>query len=209
MARQHLRNLFPDEDEAAILEAIPLAKADAALEHLKDKYSIEVSESGEVAAEKEARLDLHGDFGPLRGVAGKVTRAIYMRQRARLMTYLEEKETVARDAARLLRRSHPDDASKARQAALGFHRSRVRLRATAGSGCYDWATAAPTEAQVRLNASEFMFAVRWCLGVALHLGQHACRLRAVRERADSSTSHTVQGCGNWQSRSSAEVWKSS
>ena len=188
VARQHLRNLFPDEDEPAILAAVPLAKADAALEHLKKEYGIEVFANGGVAAEKEPRLNLHGDFSPIRGLTGKITQAIYAKQREQVMMELEMKEALARDAARFLRRSHHDEAKKARQAALGFQRSRVRLRATAGAGCFEWATAAPTKAQVRFNDSEFTFAVKWRLGLALHLEQHECRLRAARARKDD-TSH--------------------
>ena len=200
-ARQHLRNLFPTDSEMAILEAIPLGGADTALEHLQKEYGIEVAATGEVAVEKEPRLNLHGDFGPIRGVTGKITRAIYEKQRMRLLAELEVQETVARDAARRLRRSHPDEASRARQAALGFQRSRVRLRATAGAGCFDWVTAAPTEARVQLNDEEFMFAVRWRLGIALHHGQHDCGLRAKRAHAgDAHPSQTVQSAEHVRAR---------
>ena len=177
VARQHLRNLFPDEAEESIREAIPLEAVDRALRNLRDTYGIEVSADGRVATGQEPRLDLHDDFVPIKGLGGTLARAIYEMQRSRRLEDLEKQELQARQLAKHLRRRDHAAAAEARSAALGFMRTRVRLRSVAGPGCGDWVTAGPTDAALRMNDFEFKFAVRWRLGLTTCLAGNPCGLK--------------------------------
>ena len=101
--RKHLRKIFPQASEEAVLRAVNLEGAEAELEKLKED-GIEVTVHGTIAEGDEPRINLRERFNPVRGVMGVLVRALFQKERDNLTKRCVEPgaaEGVRRDASRL------------------------------------------------------------------------------------------------------------
>ena len=68
-----------------IRETKSLSGVDETLQWLRDEYEIDTFASGAIATGSEPRFDPHEDFQPIRGIMGIVTRAVFEKQRERIL----------------------------------------------------------------------------------------------------------------------------
>lgn len=99
----------------------PLAAADEIMS-LRIEYGIEISADSEIANGHEPRFDPQQDFRRIRGLTGRVTKAIYQTQFHDAVDRLQSQKTAARAEAGRRRREDPERAQRLRKDALSAKR---------------------------------------------------------------------------------------
>ena len=61
--------------------------------------------------------------------------------------------------------------------AVGHQRAAIRILSSSGQGCHDWVGVCPSAAATTLNDSEWLFAARWRLGLAV-MREGSCQQKA-------------------------------
>ncbi len=185
-ARAHLQMVLPEASQEEILEAIGLEGVCDTLQWLREEHNIEIAAGGEIATGSEPRFDPRAHFEPIRGLQGRLTRAIFQGQKEALLARHEEAEKQERARAAALRRRKPGDAKSALRRALAHLRTRVRLRSAAGGIAGTWAETCPKRPELRLNDDEFAFAARWRLGLRVMMAGE-CGHRNVHAKPGPSS----------------------
>ena len=188
-ARQHLRKILPDEDEAAILEAIPLGGVQQQLKWLKETWAIEIGVTGDVAKEKEPRWNPSANFEPHLGLMGKLMQAMQSKERTAYLTAHSKRKQEAAKQAQNYRHEFGTEADKWRAEAEAHCRSIVRLNSAGGQGVHEWVSQCPSTALTSLNDNEVVFAIRWRLGLPV-MSEGQCQLRSQKDRDEGRG-----GCG--------------
>ena len=117
------------------------------------------------------------DFKAITGLMGKLTRAVFEKERDKIIAAHTRAELEARQAAIQLTRFDPEAAKEAESKAAAHLRHLVRLRSTAGHGVHAWTEECPKNESLSLNDLEFNFAVRWRLGLPF-VKPGLCKLRS-------------------------------
>ena len=160
VAREHLKRMFPDTEDDAILQAVSLDGVKAQLQDLNN-MGIELSAAGKIAVGNEPRLDLSTQFAPARGVMGEIVRSLFEVERSHVLAALEQVQA---------RCGNNEEGTQAQ-------RSQARLRSCCG-GSSLWAECIPSRSTLRLRDAEFVTAMRWRLGLPL-CKQDRCQLRSA------------------------------
>ena len=166
-ARQHLRTILHEATEQEIRRAAPLTEAQSTLDWLKDEHGIEIIADGGIARGREPRLNLADDFPAVTGLMGKITREVFEKERDDLLRRHAAAKAETAEMANRLKRADPVAAKVAESKAAAHQRHLVRLRSAAGDGLHGWVEECPKTESLSLNDSEFNFAVRWRMGLAV------------------------------------------
>ena len=121
-----------------------------------------------------------------------VSKAVQKAQHGHTIACHEAQATSKREAAK--RCGCEAEPNRLQQEAAAHERAAVRLRSAAGDGCHEWATECPSLAGVKLNDREFLFAVRWRLGLPVRQEGH-CQHR--NSQGDNKGDWCGKLCDRW------------
>ena len=182
--------MFPNHTEEQILSAVPLEDAICELQSLQSEYGIELAVDGSIATCNEPRLDLATNFSTVRGIAGRVTRFVHEQQHVAALQRAAESESHWRARAKEHQKCKERQSSTAaRYAAESAQREQARLRSCAGVGTHDLFSIGPTEGSTMMTDTEFVYSIRWRLGLPMQALPRTCQLRAI------ACKHTGEICG--------------